>query len=96
MLSLHYNGSNSFLFVKALKICQYKAKDSEIKLLCVDNILEGFKFHKMKKTVLKGSVKGFSVDYDAIDFCNILDIHRYSMKKIWHEIIFGFIKKIVY
>ena len=31
VLSLHYNGSNSFLFVNATKICQFKAKDSEIR-----------------------------------------------------------------
>ena len=39
-LSLHYNGSNSFLFVNATKIDQFKAKDSEIKkyLLCLGNI----------------------------------------------------------
>ena len=30
-LSLHYNGSNSFLFVNATKIYQFKVKDSEIK-----------------------------------------------------------------
>ena len=30
-LSLHYNGSNSFLFVNAVKMYQFKAKDSEIK-----------------------------------------------------------------
>ena len=30
-LSLHYNWSNSFLFVNAMKIYQFKAKDSEIK-----------------------------------------------------------------
>ena len=30
-LSLHYNGSNGFLFVKATKIYLYKAKNSRIK-----------------------------------------------------------------
>ena len=30
-LSFHYYGSNSFLFVNATKIYQFKAKDSEIK-----------------------------------------------------------------
>ena len=30
-LSLHYNGSNSFLFVNATKIYKFKTKDSEIK-----------------------------------------------------------------
>ena len=31
VFSLHYNGSNSFLFGNATKIYQLKAKDSEIK-----------------------------------------------------------------
>ena len=40
-LSLHHNGSNSFLFVYASKIYQFKAKDSEIKsILCVNEIFQ--------------------------------------------------------
>ena len=37
---LHYNGSNSSLFVNATKIYQFKAKDSEIKIhsSCLGNI----------------------------------------------------------
>ena len=31
ILSLHYNGSNSILFVNATKIYQFKAKDPKIK-----------------------------------------------------------------
>ena len=31
VLSIHYNGSNSFLFINATKIYQFKVKDSEIK-----------------------------------------------------------------
>ena len=31
VLSLHYNGSNSFLFVNATKIYQFRARDTEIK-----------------------------------------------------------------
>ena len=40
VLSLHYNGSNSFSFVNATKIYQFKAKNSEIKdyALCLGNI----------------------------------------------------------
>ena len=30
VLSLHYYGSNSVLFVNATKMCQFKTKDSEI------------------------------------------------------------------
>ena len=35
----------------------------------------------MKKTEPKGSVQVFSVDSNAIDSSNILDIHRYLMKE---------------
>ena len=31
VVSLHYNGINSFLFVNATRVYQFKAKDSEIK-----------------------------------------------------------------
>ena len=51
-LSLHYNGSNSFLFVNAKKIHQLKAKDSEIKKkhpLCLGNISGDFSANKFKK-----------------------------------------------
>ena len=43
-LGLHYNGSNSFLLVNITKICQFKAKDSEIKRypLCFGNISKHF------------------------------------------------------
>ena len=35
----------------------------------------------MKKTGLNGYVYEFSVDYDAIAVNDILDIHKYLMKK---------------
>ena len=35
----------------------------------------------MKKTGLKGSVKGFSVDCKTVDNNDILDIHTYLMKE---------------
>ena len=43
-LSLHYNGSNSFVFANATKVYQFKAKESEIKLypLCLGNISKDF------------------------------------------------------
>ena len=39
----------------------------------------------MKKTRLKGHVYDFSDDYDAIAVDDILDIHKYLMKK--HDIV---------
>ena len=40
VLSLHYNGSNSFLFVNATKVYKFKAKNSKIKdyALCLGNV----------------------------------------------------------
>ena len=35
----------------------------------------------MKKARLKGFVEFFSVDFNAIDINDILDIHKYLMKK---------------
>ena len=35
----------------------------------------------MKKTELKGYVFDFGVDYNAIAIADILDIHKYLMKK---------------
>ena len=50
-LSLHYNGSNTFLFVNATKIYQFKAKNSEIKnyAQCLGNILKDFTIDNIKK-----------------------------------------------
>ena len=47
-LSLHYNGSSSFLFVNVTKIYQFKAKDSKYPL-CLGNILEDFSANNLKK-----------------------------------------------
>ena len=51
VLSLHYNGGNSLLFVNATKIYQFKAKDSEMKdfALCLGNISKDFTINDMKK-----------------------------------------------
>ena len=43
---------------------------------------------------LGGVVKYFSVDFNLIDNKDILDIHKYLMKKAWYKIMFGLIKKI--
>ena len=75
VLGLHYNGSNSFLFVNATKIYQFKAKGSEIKdyTLCLGNTSKDFTINNMKKTGLKGNVKLFSVYFNPIDTNNPID-----------------------
>ena len=58
VLGQRYNGSNSFLFVNATKMYQFKAKASEIKdyTPCLLNIAKDFTINDMKKTKLKESV----------------------------------------
>ena len=72
---MHHNGENSFLFLNGTEIIWFKAKDSKIATypLCLGNIS-------------KNCVYGFSVDYDVIGVSDILDIHKYLMKKKWHSI----------
>ena len=50
-LSLHYNGRNSFLFVNATGIYQFKAKDSEVKKhpLCLACISGDYSVNDMEK-----------------------------------------------
>ena len=78
-LSLHYNGSRSFLYVNLTKIYQFKAKDSEIKIytLCLGNISIDFTANNMEKKRLNGCVYAFSVDYNIIDTSNSINIYKY-------------------
>ena len=81
VLSLHYNGSNSFLFVNATKVYQFKEKNSEIidYTLRLGNVLKEFTSNNMR---LKGVVTFFSVNFNPIDNSDMLDIHKYLMNMI--------------
>ena len=54
-LSLYYNESNSFLFVNATKIYQFKARDSEIKKISLvfRKYFRGFFSNNIKKSRIK-------------------------------------------
>ena len=80
---MHYNGTNSYLFVNGTEIYKFKAKDSEIasSLLCLRNISKDWSIDNMKKTGFNGYVYDFSADYDATDADEIKDIHKYLVKK---------------
>ena len=80
---MHYNGTNSYLFVNGIEIYKFKAKDSEIKArpLCLGNISKDWSVDNMKRTGFTGYVYDFSVDYEAIAVDDIKNIHKYFMKK---------------
>ena len=80
---MHYNGANSCLLVNGTEIIKFKAKDSEIVAtpLCLRNISKDWSVDNMREIGLSGYVYDFSVDYDAIAVDDILDIHKYLIKK---------------
>ena len=93
VLSLHYNGDNSFLFVNGRKVTQFKAKDDvfnngrvlALGALTVPVYISGANNRLSPKNVndtkLYGNVYDFSLDYNPISNENILKIHKYLMKK---------------
>ena len=93
--SLHYNKANSYLFVNGKEIRKIKTKNVEIVATpsCLGNVSKDWSVDNMKNIGLNGYVYDFSVDYDAIAIADILDIHKYLMKKKWDKII-KFIKQI--
>ena len=91
VLSLHYNGDNSYLFVNGQKVAQFKAKNAEIKSNRIFlGSLVGNKAYYGASDLSKddannikiyGNVYDFSVDYSSISNNNILKIHKYLMEK---------------
>ena len=67
-LSLHYNGTNIYLFVNGTEIYKLKARDSEIVVgpLCLGNISKDWSVDNVKKAGFTGYIYDFSVDYTAI------------------------------
>ena len=82
-LSLHYNGDNSYLLVNGKEIHKFKAKDSGVVPypLYLGGLSKDFEVRYMRANGLIGRVYDFSVDYGAIAVDDILDIHKYLMKK---------------
>ena len=72
-LSLHCNGTNSYLFVNGTEMYKFKAKDAEIvaSSLCLGNISKDWSIDNMKKIGLNGYVYDFSVHYHATDVDDI-------------------------
>ena len=82
-LRLHYNGTNSYLFVNGTEIYKVKAKESDIVAspLCLGNISKDCSADHMTRTGFNRYVYDFSVDYYATSVGDIKDIHKYLMKK---------------
>ena len=84
VLSLHYNGDNSYLFVNGRQGLKFKTKTDQIinKNLCVGNLCRYWTKDQSTKTSLYGDVYDFVVDYKAVvGTITIFDMHRYIMTK---------------
>ena len=83
-LNLHYSRDNSYLFVGGKEIYKIKANNGSVNFpnqFYLENISSGFVAVESREVSLKGNVCYVSVDYNAIDKSDILNIHKYFMFK---------------
>ena len=80
---MHCNQANNYLFVYGTETYKFKAKDFEIVAapLYLGNISNNWSVDNMEKTGLHGYVYDFSFGYDATDVDDIVDFHKWLMKK---------------
>ena len=84
ILSLHYNGDNSCLFVNGREILKFKTKTNQTinTNLCLGNLSNNWTKNEYAKTSLYGNIYDFVVDYKAIvGTTTIYDMHRCLMTK---------------
>ena len=83
VLSLHYNGDDSYFFVNGKRELKFKAKDDQIvkEILYLGNISDDWTAANVQKTGLWGEIYDFAVDYASTNIGDIYTVHRYLMKK---------------
>ena len=84
VLSLHYNGDNSYLFVNDRQELKFKAKADQLvkEKLCIGNLSDQWTTSESEKTGVYGRIYDFVVDYEQISGVKaIYDMHRYLITK---------------
>ena len=83
VLSLHYNGDDSYLFINGKRELKFKAKDDQIvkEILCLRNISDGWTAANAQKMGFWRKIYDFAVDYTSTNIGDIYNVHRYLMKK---------------
>ena len=84
VLSLHYNGNDSYLFVNGRQELKFKTKREHLikKKLCIGNLSDQWTTDESEKTGLYGDIYDFVVDFKAINGVKpIYDMHRYLVTK---------------
>ena len=83
MLSLHYKGDNSYLFVNGKEIYKVKEDNKNVNFLtqfCLGSISCEFDAFESREASLKGTAFVISIDYNAIDISD-KNIQIYLMVK---------------
>ena len=84
VLSLHYNGDNSYLFANGRQELKFKAKDDQIisERFRLGNLSSEWTTSESEKTGLYGNIYDFIVDYKPIVGVDpFYDMHKYLMTK---------------
>ena len=84
MLSLHYNGDDSYLFVNGRQELTFKCKTDQLvkEKLCIGNLSDQWTTSESEKTGIYGKIYDFVVDYEQISGVKaIYDMYRYLMTK---------------
>ena len=79
VLSLRYNGDDSYLFVNGRQELKFKSKTDKLvkEKLCIGNLSDQWTTSESEKTGLYGNIYDFLVDYQAIVGVGpIYDMHR--------------------
>ena len=84
VLSFHYNGDDSYLFVNGRQELKFKCKTDQLvkEKLCIVNLSDQWTGSESEKTGLYGNIYDFVVDYEQIlGVKTIYNMHRYLMTK---------------
>ena len=84
MLSLHYNGDDSYLFVNGRQELKFKCKADQLvkNKLCIGNLSDEWTTSESEKTGLYGNIYDIVVNYEQIVGVKaIYDMRRYLMTK---------------
>ena len=88
LLSLHYNGNNSYLYVNGNQELKFKAKTDQLvkEKLCLGNLSDQWTTNESEKTGLHAKIYDFVMDHEQIaGTTKTIDMHRYLINK--HTII---------
>ena len=84
VLSLHYNGDESYLFVNGRQELKFKCKTDQLvkEKLCLGNLSDQWTTSESEKTGLYRDIYDFVVDYKSINGVKLIyDMHRYLITK---------------